>query len=92
MFNYAELTRDIDPSLVMKPDIVVQSEYSNTYLLNKEKEVFGFYLSSHPATFYNAKNKNCIFLNMISNCFNKVIDVIITNTFLFFIIPLYFLL
>lgn len=77
LFNYAELTRDIDPSLVMKPDIVVQSEYSNTYLLNKEKEVFGFYLSSHPATFYKAKNKNCISLNMISSCFNKVIDVII---------------
>ncbi len=77
LFNYAELTKDIDPSLVIKPDIEFQKEYSNSYLLNMEKEVFGFYLSNHPASFYKAKENNCISLNMISNYFNKKIDVII---------------
>ena len=37
LINYAELTKDIDPSLVMKPEIEEQEEYSNVFLLEKEK-------------------------------------------------------
>jgi len=74
LFNYAELTKDIDPSLVMKPDIEFQKEYSNTYLLEKEKEVFGFYLSSHPTTFYKKDNPYCIPINEIDKYFNKQVD------------------
>ncbi len=77
LFNYAELTKDIDPSLVMKPEIEFQKEYNNTYLLNKEKEVFGFYLSSHPASFYKAKYPSCIPLNFVDKYFNKTIDTIV---------------
>ncbi len=74
LFNYAELTKDIDPELVMKPDIEYQKEYPNNYLLEKEKEVFGFYLSSHPTTFYKQDNPYCIPLNEIDKYFNKKID------------------
>ncbi len=74
LFNYAELTKDIDPSLVMKPDIEFQKEYSTTYLLEKEKEVFGFYLSSHPTTFYKKDNPYCIPINEIDKYFNKQVD------------------
>ena len=77
LFNYAELTKDIEPSLVMKPEIELQKEYNMTYLLNKEKEVFGFYLSSHPATFYKASNAHIIPLNSVDKNFNKSIDTII---------------
>ena len=77
LFNYAELTKDIDPSLVMQPDIEFQKEYSQAFLLEKEKEVFGFYLSSHPATFYKAQNPTCIPLNTVDKNFNKTIDTII---------------
>ena len=77
LFNYAELTKDIDPSLVMKPDIEFQPEYEKTYLLEKEKEVFGFYLSSHPATMYKKNNPTCIPLNIVDKYFNKTIDTII---------------
>ena len=77
LFNYAELTKDIDPSLVMKPDIEFQPEYEKTYLLEKEKEVFGFYLSSHPATMYKKNNPSCIPLNIVDKYFNKTIDTII---------------
>lgn len=77
LFNYAELTKDIDPSLVMKPDIEIQKEYPNSYLLEKEKEVFGFYLSSHPATMYKKDNPHCISLNTIDKYFSKSIDTII---------------
>ena len=77
LFNYAELTKDIDPSLVMKPDIEYQKEYESAYLLEKEKEVFGFYLSSHPTTMYKKDNPYCIPLNSVDKNFGKQIDTLI---------------
>ena len=74
LFNYAELTKDLDPSLVMKPDIEIQKEYENAYLLEKEKEVFGFYLSSHPTTMYKKDNPYCIPLNLVEKSFGKQVD------------------
>ena len=77
LFNYAELTKDIDPSLVMKPEIEIKEEYENDYLLMKEKEVFGFYLSSHPTTMYKKDNPYCIPLNNVEKYFSKKIDTLI---------------
>ncbi len=77
LMNYAELTKDIDPSLVMKPEIEIQDEYDNSFLLEKEKEVFGLYLSSHPTTIYKKENPNCIFLSEVENYYDKNIDVLI---------------
>ena len=77
LFNYAELTKDIDPSLVMKPDVEQQPEYEKSYLLEKEKEVFGFYLSSHPTTMYKKDNPYCIPLNSVDKNFGKKIDTLI---------------
>ena len=77
LFNYAELTKDIDPSLVMKPDIEYQKEYEVSYLLEKEKELFGFYLTSHPTVIYQKDNPSCIKLNQIENYFDQTIDVLI---------------
>lgn len=77
LFNYAELTKDIDPSLVIKPEIIVQEDYPNSFLLEKEKEVFGFYLSSHPTTMYKKNNPFCISINNIESYFNKQIDVLV---------------
>ena len=77
LFNYAELTKDIDPSLVMKPDIEIQPEYDNNFLLEKEKEAFGFYLSSHPTTMYKKDNPYCIPLNTVDKYFSKKIDTLI---------------
>jgi len=77
LYNYAELTKDIDPSLVAKPVIEEQKEYSNEYLLEKEKELFGFYLSNHPTTQYRKDNPYCITLNKVEENFNKTVDVLI---------------
>ena len=77
LFNYAELTKDIDPSLVMIPDIEEQKEFEDSYLLEKEKEVFGFYLSSHPTTMYRKDNPYVISLNEVSNQFLKKVDTLI---------------
>ena len=77
LFNYAELTKDIDPSLVMKPEIEYQKEYDENYLLEQEKNLFGFYLSYHPTTNYKKDNPYCIPLNMVDNYFDKTVDVLI---------------
>ena len=77
LYNYAELTKDIDPSLVAKPVIENQKEYTDEYLLDKEKELFGFYLSSHPTTQYRKDNPYCITLNKVEEYFNKTVDVLI---------------
>lgn len=77
LFNYAELTKDLDPSLVMKPEIEIKEEYSKIELLEKEKEVYGFYLSSHPTTMFRKDNPYCININEVDNYFDKKIDTLI---------------
>ena len=77
LFNYAELTKDIDPSLVMKPDICLQNEFSNQKILECEKNVFGFYFSSHPVAMYRKDNVDCINLNDILYYLNKSVSVLI---------------
>ena len=77
LYNYGELTKDLDESLVSKPEIVFQQEYDLKDLLEKEKEVFGLYLSNHPTNMYKLDNPNCINLNEISNHFNKIVDTLI---------------
>ena len=77
LFNYAELTKDIDPSLVMVPEINKGKDFANVFLLEKEKEVFGFYLSTHPTTLFRNSNPNCILISEIEDNFNKTIDCIL---------------
>ena len=77
LFNYAELTKDLDPSLVMKPEMEEFSEFSKEDLLIQAKNVFGFYLVNHPTTSYFAKEEHCIPLDQIQSYFNKEIDTII---------------
>ena len=74
LYNYAELTKDIDPSLVMKPDIEFENEYDDSYLLEKEKEVFGFYLSKHPTTVFKKDNPYCTEIKDIDDNYDKIID------------------
>jgi DNA polymerase-3 subunit alpha len=77
LFNYAELTKDIDPSLVIKPELEKKKEYEDAYLLEKEKEVFGFYLSSHPTTIYKKDNPYCIPINEIDKNVDKTVDTLL---------------
>ena len=77
LFNYAELTKDIDPSLVMRPDIEKENDYDATYLLQKEKEVFGFYLSSHPTTIYKKGNEDCIEIIDVDKYYGKKVNILV---------------
>ena len=76
LYNYAELESDIDVE-IEKPSIIFQEEYSNIYLLEEEKRLFGLYLTYHPTSLYLGKYNNIVSLNMNNNYFNKVVDNII---------------
>lgn len=50
--TYAELIRDLDSSLVSKPELTIYEELPDIDLMNKEMELFGYYVSTHPASKY----------------------------------------
>ena len=76
ILNYVDLIKDLDPSLVEKPELKIEEEFSKEERMQFEKEVFGFYLSNHPVTKY--KNKyNTLSLDCTAAYLNKDIQVII---------------
>ena len=77
IMNYSDLVKDLDPEFVLKPDIEIVEEYNKDYLIFKEKELFGFYLSNHPVTSYKAKYNNIIALDNLNIHLNKKINTII---------------
>ncbi len=76
LINYANLAKDLDESLILKPEIEEREEYSKGILMEREKELFGFYLSDYPTTSYKSQFK-VVDLNEIDNYFNKTIDVVV---------------
>lgn len=76
LYNYGELVKDLDPSLVLIPDIEIVDEYDNYLLLEQEKELFGFYISNHPATAYKT-NTNAISLENLDKYFDKLVTTIV---------------
>ena len=77
LINYGELTKDLDPSLVMKPEIEIRDEYDSDFLLQKEKEIFGFYLTNHPSTKYKYRRRDYVNLKDVANYFDKNINTIV---------------
>ena len=71
ILNYKDLSADIDEKLLSKPYLEECEIYSSVDMMNIEKEVFGFFLSSHPAAKYN----NYKFKN-ISDYFDKFIEIV----------------
>jgi len=75
--NYAELIKELNSSLIDKPVMEVVKDYDKDELLKKEKQAFGFYLSSHPVSKYKGQIKNEVSINMLSNYFDKIVTIII---------------
>lgn len=76
IINYGELVKDLTEEYALKPELENIEEYSNQYLMQKELEVFGFYLSNHPVTEYRIKKRMPITFQEIPNYFDQVINVI----------------
>lgn len=75
--NYASLSKDLDDSLIEKPIIKELDEFEDSVLLQKEIDVFGFYLSNHPVTRYKKEYENIVNLNDIEKYFDKKVDIIV---------------
>ena len=77
LLNYASLCKDLDTNYVLKPEIMLVDEYDISYLTNKEKELYGFYISNHPVISYKSKYQDIINLVDISNYFNKKVNLLV---------------
>lgn len=75
--NYGMLLNDLDESLVNKPIINIEEEYSSEELSKREKDTFGFYLTNHPVTKYKMQYDNIIDAKDIIKYFDKIVNVII---------------
>ena len=75
--NYAILAKDLDESLIEKPIIIQEEEFSNEELSIREREIFGFYLTNHPVLKYKEMYDNIINTNEIDNYFDKTINLIV---------------
>lgn len=71
--TYAELIHDLDASLVNKPEMVMESEMPEFDLMQHELDLFGFYVSTHPASKYTKVMKQ---IDIASN-FNKLVKTVV---------------
>ena len=56
ILNYVELSNGIDEDILVKPEIEIFDEFSSDEILENEKSVFGFYLTSHRTEKYKLNN------------------------------------
>lgn len=71
ILNYGELIKDLDEEYALKPEWNSLEEYSKKELMQKELEIFGFYLSNHPVTEYRLQKNNHIYVKDIASYFDK---------------------
>ena len=74
ILNFSDLGDLLSDDLL--PILDEYPEYDSKYLMEKEFEIFGFYISNHPVTSYK-KKYNSISLSVIPNYFDKIIDVVL---------------
>ena len=72
--NYGEL--GVLLSSDMMPILDSYPEFDNKFLMEKELEIFGFYISNHPVTAYKKKYET-IDLGNLSNYFDKKINIVV---------------
>mgnify|MGYP002577695694 FL=1 len=78
ILNYVELSSGLDDDILVKPEIELKPELSTEDILNKEKEIFGFYLTSHKTEKFKLNNPNITDIYDIKNKLNQRINVIVS--------------
>ncbi len=73
--RYSELLSNLDSSLIEKPIVETINEYDAKELQSQELDVYGFYLSNHPASKYNGKDITK--LDKIEQKFNTFVKCIV---------------
>ena len=72
--NYGELGELLSSD--MMPILDSYPEFDSKFLMEKELEIFGFYISNHPVTAYKKKYET-IDLGNLSNYFDKKINIVV---------------
>ena len=72
--NYGELGELLSSD--MMPILDFYPEFDSKFLMEKELEIFGFYISNHPVTAYKKKYET-IDLGNLSNYFDKKINIVV---------------
>lgn len=77
ILNYVELAIDMDEDILEKPVIELKEELPVDEILQKEKEVFGFYLTSHQTEKFKLNNPDITDIYDIKDYLNKRVNVIV---------------
>lgn len=77
IINYGELIKDLDRQFALEPEIIKHEEYSSKELMEKELNIFGFYLTNNPITEFKLKYNNIINLSEIELYFDKIVNAIV---------------
>lgn len=75
--DYAELTKDIDSPLILKPQMEIFEEFNDKELITQEKEVLGFYVTNHPASKYK---ENVTKIQEVPKFFDKYVKCVVLAT------------
>ncbi len=78
IINYVELSNGLEEGMVLSPDIKMYEEIDMDSILEHEKELFGFYLTSHKTEKYKLRYKNIVSLIDIDKYFDKKVNIIIS--------------
>lgn len=78
ILNYVELSKDIEDDLLLKPTINEKKELPLEDVLEKEKQVFGFYLTSHKTEKYKLNSQDITDIYDIKEKLNKRVVVIVS--------------
>jgi DNA polymerase-3 subunit alpha len=70
--KYAELIKGLDDSLVSTPEVTNTEEFSDVELMNMEKELYGYFVSTHPSNKYD-----CMKLIDVQKYFNKTVKPVV---------------
>ncbi len=77
MTNYIDLTIDLEENTIEKPIIKHEEELDIDEILEQEKEVFGFYVTSHKTEKYKLNNKEVMDICLLENNLGKIVNIIV---------------
>lgn len=78
VLSYASLACDVDDEFILKPEMKIEKEESEVEKKATEKEIFGFYLSNHPASAYQDKSL-CKIEHMKENYNKQILCVVLID-------------
>ena len=76
LLTFAFISKGLPKDMIEHPKLEIKEEYDSSFLMAKEKELFGFYLSYHPTTKYKDQYK-VVNICDVNKYIEKIIDVVV---------------